>query len=165
MKLKFFILPLLLALGLGPWALDLPAVIQNGVITFTPDGAVSHSLWRQNPGQPRPDYMATFTGSSYAVIGPVADGTTFYVKGNFEITNGQCCVETDFGFVVTPPVGTGTNTLRFIGPVNALRIQSATNGAGPWTDLALYSNSPVTLAAQPKQFIRTMRVVLPPPFP
>ena len=141
------------------------SVVNNGIITFTPDGALSHTLWRMNPGQTQPQFAASFTGSVYVVNGSISAGTTFYVRSIFPADSGQCCKESDFGFVVTPPDAPGTNVLRFIGPVNARLLQGASSPAGPWTDLALISNQPVTLTAQQKQFFRAKATNLPPPLP
>jgi hypothetical protein len=156
---------ILFCLGLGPWTLNLRAVVQNGIVSWSPDGAVSHSIWRQSPGQSAPQYVATVTGSNYLVLGPTEAGAILYVKANQLLPTGQCCVESDLGFVVTPPVNLGTNVIRWSGPVNALLLQSAPGAAGPWTDVGLYTNAPLKLAVKPFELLRTKQTNLPPPFP
>jgi hypothetical protein len=149
------------------WLKLASGVVVDGVIRFVPNGAISYSLWKSAPGDPRREWVATFTNSSFTVIGPTPDGTTFYLKGVYRFPNDPsfCCLESDYGFVVTPPSSIGTNTLRFIGPVTALRLQSANGAAGPWSDIGIYTNAPLALAIQPKQFMRTIRTNLPPPLP
>ena len=145
---------------------NLFAVVQNGILNFDPvPGAIRYTLWRALPGRTQPDYLASFPAPPFQVPGPTPDFSTFYVRTVAMNDDGSCCKESDLGFVVTPPTSTGTNVLRFIGPVSALRLQSAGSAAGPWLDLALYTNSVIPLAPRTNQFLRTLLTNLPPPFP
>lgn len=163
----------LLVLGLGPLALDLPAVINNGIINFDPvPGATRYTLWKVLPGQTRYDYVASFTAPPFLVPGATPDFTTFYLRtiSPTNINGTVLASESDFGFVVTPPVTNGTNTLRFIGPVNALILQSGDGlmgmGGMQWTDIATWSNGPpLRMFTISNQVVRTLRTNLPPPMP
>ncbi len=147
------------------------AVINNGIINFDPvPGATRYTLWKVLPGQTRYDYVASFTAPPFLVPGATPDFTTFYLRtiSPTNINGTVLAAESDFGYVVTQPVVAGTNTLRFIGPVNALILQSGDIGLGSmrWTDIATWSNGPpLRLFTISNQVVRTLRTNLPPPFP
>lgn len=140
-------------------------VINNGFITFDPvPGASRYTLWRAVPGQTKPSYLASFQAPPFQVSGPIPDYSTFYVRTIMQTNDSGTLLsyESDFGFVVSPPVENGTNTLRFIGPVNALLLQSADQAIGPWNDIGLWSNTLLRLAPRTNQLLRTLRTNLPP---
>jgi hypothetical protein len=158
---------LLFILSIG-FCANLGAVINNGIINFDPvPGASGYTLWKVPPGQGRYELLARFTAPPFVVPGATADYSTFYVRSvsATNINGVSVNIESDYGFVVTPPAAAGTNTVRLIGPVSALLLQSADNPAGPWTDVGLFTNTVLRLAPRTNQFLRTLRTNLPPPFP
>lgn len=142
------------------------AVIQSGVITFDPvPGATRYTLWKVLPGQSVFLYVASFSTNRYQVQGPIAEGTAFYLKSITPSAGGQFYVESDFGFVVTPPDTQGTNVLRFEGPPTALKLFSSDKPGGPEVLIGTYSNTPIQLQIKRMEFIRTVRANLPAPPP
>lgn len=139
------------------------AVIQNGVISFDPvPGASRYTLWRVLPGQARFEFVASFSTNRYQVQGPIAEGTSFYLRSVTPSAGGQYYVESDFGFVVTPPEAQGTNVLRFDGPPTAFKLQSAPGANGPWVDIGIYTGTPLQLQLKRTEFIRSVTVTNPP---
>lgn len=158
---------ILILAALCIWAKLTYGVIINGVINWTPNGAVSYSIWRQNPGSTSPDLQAVVTAPPYAVIGSIADGTIWWLRGNFPLDSGQCCKESDLAFVVTPPTtnNVGTNHLRITGSNSVLKIWSSDFGFATWTNIAEFTGGPpVLLPITGRINVRTTRESKP-PFP
>lgn len=146
------------------WLRAAMGVIQNGVITFDPvQGATRYTLWKVLPGQSAFIYVASFDTNRYAV-GPVVEGTAFYLRSVTPSAGGQYYVESDFGFVVTPPAIGGTNVLRFSGhPSTLFKLQSAPGAAGPWVDIGIYNGTPLQLQLKRVEFLRSVKMTNPPP--
>lgn len=145
------------------WAQSAMAVIQSGVITFDPvPGATRYTLWKVLPNQAVFVYVASFSTNRYVVQGPIAEGTAFYLRSITPSQGGQFYVESDYGFVVTPPEGNGTNVLRFTGPPSAFVLQSAPGAGGPWVDIGIYTGTPLQLQLKRAEFLRSVTVTNPP---
>lgn len=134
------------------------AVIQNQLIIIQPNGALSYAVWKRHPGTTNYLFLGTFTGNSYSLPGSHPDGTSFYVTSRHPLPGGQCCVESDLAYVLTPPNGNTTNLLRLVQP---LAIQSS-QGDGVWTTVAVYTGTPAQLQLRNREMIRAAKTNLPP---
>ena len=148
------------------WLRVASGVIQQGYVRWDTNGAVSYSLWAWPLGAT--DYqLLAVTNKPPLPVANVQDGTRLYLKGNYLLDSGQCCKESDLGFIITPPQTNnpaGTNNLRIVGPVNALQLQASGFGPVQWTNVATFTGGPpAQLPLLPgASFFRTTRTNLPP---
>lgn len=120
-------------------------------------------VWRQLVDSRAWDSVGLSTSNSFTIPVATADGTLYGVTV-LGLTNGAWRFH-HLGIAGWWPDSTNGGTLRLIGPVNVRLLQAADSPAGPWSDVAVITNAPVSLSAAQKQFFRTQRVYLPPPLP
>lgn len=124
----------------------------------------SYNVWRQVPPATNWNFLGSTNGTQFKIQGAVVPGTMFGVSSTAQ--SNAVFASGDIGVAAAPPdTNFGSGSLRLVGPVPALQLQSGLSAAGPWTTVAIYTSTPILAAAKTREFLRTMRTNLPPTLP
>lgn len=122
----------------------------------------SYSVWRQLPPTTNWFLLGQTNGLEWFIAGPIIPGSVFGVTATAQ--SNAVFRNSDMGVAAAPPdTNYGAGSLKLVGPVNALRIESSITPGGVPTLIGVYSNSPIAVAAKTREFLRTVATNFPPP--
>lgn len=158
MKLFLLILAILclwLKLAMG--------VINNGLLVWQPNGAISYSVWKRPQGSATYQFLGSTSNNVFSV--PTAlPGDYLYIKSK-HLDNGICCTESDYAFAIAQPHAEGTNELRWIPSIEGLVIQTTYGPMKEWSNMVIFEGTAIRMQMDKQAALKTWRTNLPPRFP